>query len=470
MSQDTIAALASQAGGAVAVIRISGPAVLSALEKLCGLEDVQARLPARFLNRVKILDPVTGRQLDDALAVYFAGPKSFTGEDCAELQIHGGVFLAQKILTALWTCGVRQALPGEFSLRAVRNGKMKITEAEAIADLIGAKNEGAITLALEKMSGTQSRLVMEFAEELRTLCTLGELGIDFSDQDVEEVSLRALKKRATQILEKLKLFEASYERGSRLQNGVKVAFVGLPNAGKSSFFNAVLGEDRSIVSDVAGTTRDVVRETLNLPVGDGTWITLRLEDTAGLRASSDTVEQMGIERSFAAARDADLVVLVLDSQTSETGLDQICLELEKIDAGRGHMMERTLGVLTKIDLGSSGASTVTLAQIKAKLPTRMWVETSAVTHYGILGATQSLAHMAQEKVARNAGEVLLTREDHLQAVKGAQIHLVRGLAAPAEDLFASDLRQALVALSPLIGTTLPDDILGRIFSQFCIGK
>src|SRR5690606_1562366 len=206
---------------------------------------------------------------------------------------------------------------GEFSFRAVRNGKMNLIEAQAVADLIAAKNGGATALALEKMEGSQSRLVTEMAEELRKLSTMGELGIDFADQDVEELSLPVLKKRAEGILEKLRALESSFERGRKIQEGVRAAFVGRPNAGKSSFFNALLGEERSIVSELAGTTRDVVRETLTLRGKRGS-VTLRIEDTAGIRtAPPDRIEREGIDRSVRAALESDFVVSIVDAGATE---------------------------------------------------------------------------------------------------------------------------------------------------------
>ena len=215
----------------------------------------------------------------------FVKPDSYTGEDLVEYHIHGSPFIAQQVIERLLELGARQALPGEFSFRSVRNGKMTLFQAQAVSDLIAASNQGAVSLALEKMSGAQNRFLDELASGLRKTAALGEVGIDFADQDIDEVSLPRLRANLTPYVELLEKLQSSFSRGIRLQEGLRVAFIGSPNAGKSSFFNALLGEDRSIVSEMAGTTRDVVSEKLTLRAKNKT-ITLRLEDTAGLRLPS----------------------------------------------------------------------------------------------------------------------------------------------------------------------------------------
>ncbi|MBC7693001.1 MAG: tRNA modification GTPase [Methylotenera sp.] len=485
LSEDTIAAITAPPGGAVSIIRVSGPLALTVLEKLSG-QDIRSKQTPRKLFKSIIRDG-DGTALDDALIAYFVAPASFTGEDCVEFNLHGSPLIATRVLEALQSHGVRQALAGEFSFRAVRNGKINLTQAQATADLIGASNDGAIALALEKMSGTQANLISSLADELRKLAVLGEIGIDFADQDVDEVSLPNLKLRVNGILKKLLHLKQSYSRGTMIQEGIKVAFVGLPNAGKSSFFNALLGEDRSIVSDIAGTTRDVVREKLTLQ-GYTSSVTLRLEDTAGLRnlraraasesetspgsvdnrpsygSDHDTIEMIGIERTLKAAREADLILLLVDAQANQDAVTSLTEEWRRL----GEPRDRTLGVITKMDLGMSEVlrDPATLAAFGLQ----MWQQTSAVCSDGISEAASAIADFCEKWVRREKGEVLLTRLDHLRSVEDAMDHLERGEQALEIDLFASDVRQALFALDPLIGETVPDDILGRIFSEFCIGK
>lgn len=473
LSEQTIAAIASAVGGAIAMIRISGPRAFEALTAL-------ARTPAQPFSAEKheprklyraILRSTTGEPLDDAMFVRFINPESFTGEDVVELHVHGGNFTAGRIIEELAKHGVRQALPGEFSFRAVRNGKMSLNQAQAISDLIGSTNDGAASLALEKLSGTQNRLLSTLADDLRELAVLGEVGIDFSDQDVDEVSLPSLKKRILPLVETLVQLKSSFDRGVRLQDGIGVAFVGLPNAGKSSFFNALLGEDRSIVSDIAGTTRDVIRERITLRGKSGS-ITLKLEDTAGLRHADDLVEKKGIERSQQAASRSDLILFVVDS--TEKDLTALRAQWELLAGKRtpstpSAFVSKTIGILTKCDL-------VTPEHVSSLEKTLLgtgitpWLRTSAQTGAGIAEASEEIGAFCERLIHRKKGEVLLTRSDQLDAVSQAIEHLERAQQAPEIDLFASDVKQALHTLGPLIGATLPDDILGQIFSSFCIGK
>ncbi len=443
------------------MVRLSGPGVLEALDRLSPARRLSDSEP-RVLRRITLRTP-QGQVLDDAMAVIFKAQASYTGEDSAELHIHGSAVVATRVLEALREQGIRQALPGEFSFRAVRNGKMSVSQAEAVADLISASNESAADLALEKMAGSQGVLLGQLAESLRQLATLGEAGIDFSDQDIEEISLPALRQRLAPIQEALEKLEGSYERGSKVQEGLRVAFIGLPNAGKSSFFNALLGEDRSIVSELAGTTRDVVRERLSLRGQRGS-VTLRLEDTAGLRSTEDRIEKLGVERSLRAAREAELILLIWDTSLSGEAAQAGLRDLKTSWKALGEPVSRTLGVLTQGDRESS----------QSKPPEDLgipWVgPTSAVTGQGIQEAARNIADFCEKWVHRDPGEVLLTRLDQQRAVARAREDLARAAVAPELDLFAADLRQGLQALAPLIGETLPDDILGRIFSQFCIGK
>lgn len=458
LAEDTIAALTTAVGGAIAVVRVSGPQAFAALSALA---PASGDAPPRQLRRALLRDPQSEEPLDDALSVRFVSPGSFTGEDVVELHIHGGSYLAHRLMESLERLGVRQALPGEFSFRAVRNGKMTLAQASAVADLIQAGNDGALALALEKLSGSQNRLLSTIAGDLRQLAALGEIGIDFSDQDVEEVQLPALKRRLEPILDKLRALQSSYPRGVRIQEGIRVAFVGLPNAGKSSFFNAILGEDRSIVSEIPGTTRDLVHERITLRGARAT-LTLRLEDTAGLRVTSNPIEKSGIDRSHQAARDAELVFFVVDATSSLLSAFEQWRSLN-IPASR------TLGVLTKLDLVGSN-ELARLRQSCAESGLSRWVETSAQTGSGISEAVETLIEFSSGLVRREQGEVILTRSDQLNAVAQGLEALERARTAHEIDLFASDLRQALHQLGPLIGETLPDDILGQIFSEFCIGK
>ncbi len=466
LADDTIHALATPTGGALAVVRMSGPKSREILERLVG---GTLSVGARELFRAR-LKGEDGAEIDDGMAVFFAGPRSHTGEDGAEFFLHGGTVVASRLLDALTFFGSRQALPGEFSFRAVRNGKTTLAQAEAVADLIGAKNEEAAKLALEKMAGSQSKLVTEIAEGLRKLATMSELGIDFADQDVEELSLPSLKRELALVRERLTRLEASFERGKYVQDGIPVAFVGRPNAGKSSFFNALLGEDRSIVSDIAGTTRDVVRENIHLKgssaLGSRTSITLRLHDTAGVRAATqDRIEREGMARSLRTAREAEFVLLISDAGK---GMDERS-ETEAVWKELAIEARRAVIIFTKsCEAGPSDRLAAEALRERLGIKDAYWVDSPSGE--GIAEAADGIVRFCERFVHRAPGEVLLTRREHLLAVQATQNHLERALSAIEEDLFAADLRQALVSLGPVIGQTLADDILGRIFSEFCIGK
>jgi tRNA modification GTPase len=398
---------------------------------------------------------------DEALAVYFRAPNSFSGEDVVEFFIHSSPYILRTLFGELKKYGVRTALPGEFSFRAVRNGKMTLSQASAVADLIGAETRTAAELALEKLSGSQNRLVESLGTKLRELAVLSEVGIDFSDQDVDEVSLPNLKRRLRSVQEALTKLRESFVRGGRIQEGVSVALLGLPNAGKSSVFNALLGEDRSIVSDIPGTTRDIVREKVTLE-SEGFSVVFRVSDTAGVRDTQDAVEKLGVQLSLRAAKQADLILWVVDGHRDEP---QAIRDMENQWLALDEPKARSLGVITKCDLAEPNEAVL---DFFAK---RMPVQTcSAITGDGIHELARAMVKSASHWVARDTGEVVLTREEDLRCVEEAIGHVERALDAHEEDLFAADLNQALRSLSGLMGSTLPDDILGAIFAGFCIGK
>jgi len=461
-SNDTIVALASPPGGAICVLRLSGPGALSILGRLARIADLKKTHSPRTLFRASLVS-ADARPIDDALCVYFESPKSYSGEDLVEIHLHGSAVVAQTAIDEAIELGARPALPGEFSFRAVKNGKLTVVQAEAVADLVASANRGAAELALEKLGGSQAKFVLEIAENVRTLMSLSELGIDFADQDVEEVSLPNLKKRLAEVVAPLRRLEESFDRGLRIQEGVGVVFAGLPNAGKSSFFNALLGEDRSIVSEISGTTRDVVRERLTVR-GRASSVTLRLEDTAGIRDSTDTVESIGIERTLEAAKKTDLLVFLVDLTAWGTRA-----EARGAFEKTRHSPETTVLLLTKRDQVDAKRLQDFSAWARDQ-GFRHVAAVSSVTQLGVKEACELIVEACEKWTKREPGEVVLTRFEQKTSLKEALAHFARAATAPAEDLFAADVRQGLLALGPVIGETLPDDILGRIFSRFCIGK
>ncbi len=459
LSNKTIAALCSPTGGAICILRISGDDARSIAEKLSG--KVLKPEDNRKAKRVWV-STRNGKKLDDAVMVPFFNPASFTGEDVVEFFLHGSPIIAQKMLDEIFSFGARLALPGEFSFRAVKNGKLMLSQAEAVKELIQAENDFALDLALEKLSGSQHELIDQIRNDLMQLVTLSEVGIDFSDQDIDEVSLPRLRVRLAKITGLLEELRGSFDRGKRFLDGIPVSVFGLPNAGKSSFFNALLGEDRSIVSNIAGTTRDVVREKINLRGPQG-YVTFKLSDTAGLRKGQDQIEEIGIERTLKAAHDSDLILVVLDGQNPS--IAEVSLFLKQIDLSK----KQLLGIITKKDLLSENDRAGVL-QLAATLPVSSFTFVSSPHLDGIEDVASQMAGLAEEKLARKPGEVVLTQFEHVQAVNRSLECLNQAKAAFDLVLFATDIRHGMNELGPLIGETLPDDVLGKIFSDFCIGK
>jgi tRNA modification GTPase len=459
LSERTIAAPCTPPGGAIGMLRVSGSDALRIGACLTGRvirpEDERKALFSRLRQG-------SGQVLDEAVVTPFFAPRSYTGEDSIEIAVHGSPRIMERVLEEVFSLGARLALPGEFSFRAVKNGKMSLSQAEAVRELVAAENDFALDLALEKLSGSQHRLVAGIRDSLMQLCVLSELGIDFADQDVDEVSLPRLKERLNGLKEMLTELVGSFDRGSRLAEGVPVTIFGLPNAGKSSFFNSLLGEDRSIVSHVAGTTRDVIRERLNLRTG-GRTVTLRLSDTAGLRAEADKIEAIGMERTLKSALESDLLVVVIDG--AEPGWENLLPYLSRIDL----KSKECLFVLSKSDLMTPAERLRLSDEVRVRFGVEsLWV--SSVTHDGVVRAADALAVAATRKIGRGRDEVVLTRIEHVRAVEGAIRCLDRARDASDLVLFATDVRHGMAELGPLIGETLPDDILGKIFSDFCIGK
>jgi tRNA modification GTPase len=463
LSNKTIAALCTPTGGAITVLRLSGSNAIKIAEKLSSFKiDLNAE---RRAKRVWLSDQ--NKKIDDAVMVPYFGPRSFTGEDVVEFFLHGSPIIAQKVLDLIFAEGARLALPGEFSFRAVKNGKMQLSQAEAIKELIAAENDFALDLALEKLSGSQHELIEKIRTDLMQLATLSEVGIDFSDQDIDEVSLPRLRGRLGQIISMLENLGGSFDRGKRFTDGIPVSLFGLPNAGKSSFFNALLGEDRSIVSDIAGTTRDVVREKLNLKGLKG-YVTYKLSDTAGLRGlkvvqDADKIEQIGIQKTIQTASSSDLVLIVVDGLSPN--LEEVESFLQSIQG------KKTIGIITKKDLVDDASQEEIKLFLLSKLSeVKSWTWISSTTLEGVSDVAKEMAIIAEDILIRKPGEVVITQVEHLQAIERSLKCLKEANDCADLVLFATTVRHGMGELGALIGETLPDDVLGKIFSDFCIGK
>jgi tRNA modification GTPase len=437
---DTIAAVATAAGAAgVGIVRLSGPRSRAIAEAVCG-----RALRPRHAHHARFLD-ADGSVIDDGIALRFDAPRSYTGEDVAELQAHGSRVLLQRLLERCCELGARPARPGEFSERAFRNGRLDLAQAEAVADLIAAGDITAARAARRSLDGAFSRRVDAIADGLLALRVHVEAAIDFSDEPIEALGLDAVAARLAELAETLDAVLAGAERGQRLRDGLHAVIVGPPNAGKSSLLNALAGSERAIVTDIAGTTRDLLREVLRI---DG--LELTLVDTAGLHAGGDAIEREGMRRAQAELARADLAIAVLDARDPQAGREAV--------AAAAAQAARTLWLHNKADL------------LDAHPP----LDADALYVSAATGAGLGALHARLRAVGGGEGEGAFTaRARQVDALRRAAAELdaaAGGWTRGALELAAESLRAAHDALGEITGKVGADALLGHIFASFCIGK
>jgi tRNA modification GTPase len=477
LSDDTICAVATAPGmAAIAVVRLSGPA---AHEITCQLFYQHGKpFPMDSIKGYQsfygnIVIPSDDHEvLDEAVVTFFKAPHSFTGEDSVEISVHGSVYVQQKLLELLIEQGARMALPGEFTRRAFVNRKFDLAQAEAVADIIASQNEAAHRVAMNQLKGGFSKELQVLRSKLLEITSLIELELDFSEEDVEfadRTQLRALLKETQNHVAKLM---DSFRLGNAIKNGIPVAIVGETNTGKSTLLNALLGEDRAIVSDIAGTTRDTIEEVMNL---HGTMF--RFIDTAGIRETEETIEKIGIERTFRKISEADIVLGLIDMTQSLQAIKEAAeFILKKMD-----MVHQTLVLLlNKSDrCPTASAESVdllksTACEVLGNHDGHVYIQTiSAKTGNGLDQLQKTLSEI-QQAMNANHDAVLVTNLRHFEALKHALESLIavsKGLddAIPT-DLVAQDLREALYYLGSITGEITTEEVLGSIFGRFCIGK
>ena len=448
---DTIAAVASPLGrGAIGIIRVSGPKVPALARALLGkLPEPRVALRAGFAD-------ADGASLDQGLALYFPAPHSFTGEHVLELHGHGGAVVLDLVMRRLLELGCRPARPGEFSERAFLNGKMDMAQAEAVADLIDAGSSAAARAAVRSLQGEFSALVADLQAKITALRVYVEAAIDFPDEEIDFLSDAAVGGRLEEVAAQFERLTAAARQGALLRDGLTVVIAGKPNAGKSSLLNRLVGDEVAIVTDLPGTTRDVLRQPVHL---DG--MPLNLMDTAGLRSPADVIEAEGIRRAMNAMRHADRVLYVLDATHADAAIhDELALELERLAPA----VPVTL-IFNKIDLlGAAPAIDTQAAPVRIHL--------SAKTGEGLPLLRAHLKTVAG--YADSGAGVISARRRHLHALGRARAH-VEGAAQSmrenrAFELFAEELRVAQQCLGEITGEFTSDDLLGEIFGSFCIGK
>jgi tRNA modification GTPase len=440
---DTIAAIATARGAAgIGIVRLSGPRAAAIAEAIVAKPLRERRaVHARFLDS-------DGQAIDDGVAIYFVGPRSYTGEDVVELQAHGSPVLLNQLLRRCISLGARTARPGEFTERAFVEGKIDLAQAEAVADLISAGSEAAARAARRSLDGEFSRRVDALVEQLTQLRMYIEAALDFPDEDIDFLAAPKLLEQLADAREAAAQLLRDAERGKRLMEGTHAVIIGAPNVGKSSLLNALAAEDRAIVSETAGTTRDLLRENLSL---DG--VAMTLVDTAGLRESADGIEAEGIRRARAELARADLVLAVVDDRDAES------LRVLEGELGPGN---KVLWLHNKCDLGD--------------LPPRATVDDSG-EHLWLSARTGAGLGALRDRLCGLAGGEgvgsFSARARHLQALTQGLVHLAQAdgeLSAENAELAAEELRQAQLAFGQITGQLDADGLLGRIFAGFCIGK
>lgn len=465
--EDTICAPATVPGtGAIAIIRMSGKDSFRIADKVVSCKGSTISETEGYKLRYGVALEADGTDLDTVLVSVFRSPHSYTGEDSVEISCHSSKYVVERLLQRLVDSGARMAGPGEFTQRAFVNGKMDLAQAEAVADVISSQNAAAHRVAYSQLKGGFSKELKTLRDELLKMTSLLELELDFSEEDVEFASRRELSALLDGALRHIHSLTDSFRYGNALRNGVPVAIVGAVNAGKSTLLNALVGDDRAIVSDIAGTTRDTVEETMTI---DG--ILFRFIDTAGLRTTQDEVEKIGISRSYKKMSEAEIVLALLDvtvpEEENEHSISDIVNNLDV-------KSQKLIVLLNKVDVLGSNIN-VSLLNNTVSSPDEKVIKLyiSAKTGFG-LDTLRTLLSDSQKTATLDSGQTIVTNLRHYQSLMSAAASLekVRSSLATSQtpDLLSEDLRQALHHLSSILGEVTPDEVLGNIFERFCIGK
>jgi tRNA modification GTPase len=448
-SGETIAAIATPPGeGGVAIIRISGHDAISVAEKVFSGQVRSYKTHTAHFGKIVSSE---GDPIDDVLLLAMISPKSYTGEDTVEIHCHGGTLITRRVLDTVLKAGARAALPGEFTFKAFINGKLDLAQAEAVQQLIGAKSDLAMQMAKRQLQGKLSKQIASFQTELVDIAAILEAWVDFPEEDLAFATIDEVIAALNSIKQRMETLASTFHNGKIASHGISLCLCGAPNVGKSSLMNALLGKERAIVTDIAGTTRDLLEEDLKL--GN---LSFRLIDTAGIRQTCEVVEKEGIRRSKEAMSQADLILLVLDASRG------ICPESEELLSSVPK--EKTLLIWNKIDLCSS------ISPLDFPFSTPV----SAHLGTGLEDLQDQIHKLVWHKGPPAKDEVVITSSRHEQALTNAiaaLYTLIDGLKTGISPEFVSaDMRATLSELGTIIGTNITEDILSAIFSKFCIGK
>ena len=493
-NEDTICAPATVPGtGAISVIRVSGPEALNVADKVVNCRNGSIGEAPGYTMKFGTVRTVSGEILDEVLVSIFRAPHSYTGENSVEISCHASSFIVSELMSLLFEAGARAAEPGEFTQRAFLNGKMDLAQAEAVADVIASQNAAAHKVAFKQMKGGFSSELRDMRAELLEIVSLMELELDFSEEEVEFADRSQLDNLLERVTGHVTRLIDSFKLGNAIKNGIPVAIAGATNTGKSTLLNALLGENRAIVSDVHGTTRDTIEETLNIG-----GVLFRFIDTAGIRETDEVVEKIGIERTFMKISEASIVLAMLDLTRNEDENKAIIQEVfNKVDLESQSLIillnkadvetvnknvnykntivslieNKEIGITIKTQLDSNinhGDNIYVNHDSSIKI-----IKISAKTGLGINNLKEILAQ-SQKDILGSSEDTLVTNQRHAQALSEARTSLIRvreGLASGLPtDLAAQDIREAIYHIGSIVGEISTDEVLGNIFRNFCIGK
>jgi len=458
MNEDTIAAIATALGeGSIAVVRVSGPDAIGAVGKLFKSKRDLREVASHTVQYGWIVDPRTDRRLDEVLVTVMKGPRSFTAEDVVEISTHGGIVAVKSVLELVLRHGVRLAEPGEFTKRAFLNGRIDLAQAEAVIDLIRSKSDRAFQLARRQAEGAVSKKIVPLRQQLIELIAHVEVNIDYPEHDVEDVTAELIRSNCRSVLAEVNDLLQRSNEGKILREGIVTAIVGRPNAGKSSLLNALARENKAIVTDIPGTTRDIVEETVSL-----SGIPLRLLDTAGIRETTDVVEQIGVERSHGALNEADLILLVLNRHEELHDDERKLLEQLKDRS--------TIIVVNKIDLPARLDET----EIERDYPKERIVYLSAKEGEGIEHLEKAVSGLFFSGAVESGDITYVSNARHIALLHQTRQSLEDAIQATYEgvpiDLIQIDITASWETLGQILGDAAGDSLLDQIFSQFCLGK
>lgn len=456
---DTIAAISTPVGeGGISIVRISGDDAIKVAQRIYQGKNLE-KVASHTINYGHIIDPDTKQEVDEVMVSVMRAPHTYTREDVIEINCHGGLLATNRILQLVLSCGARMAEPGEFTKRAFLNGRIDLSQSEAVMDLIRAKTDKSMKVALNQLDGDLSRLIRHLRKDILDVLAQVEVNIDYPEyDDVEEMTTKMLKEKATDIQQRIHSLLKTAKQGKVLREGLATAIIGRPNVGKSSLLNALLHEDKAIVTNVAGTTRDVIEEYVNV-----NGVPLKLIDTAGIRDTADTVEKIGVERSRKALDAADLVLLLIDNSAPLTAEDEKLLAATKD--------KQRIVILNKTDLPSQ----LDLDRLKELVGDAALIETSIVKHEGMDQLGAQISHMFFDQgIESSQNNVMVTNARHiglLHQANDALSDVLKGIAdGMPVDLVQIDMTRCWDLLGEITGDSYQDELLDQLFSQFCLGK